>query len=71
MVRNRKTSSVKLLFVFNASHSIGDVDQATMLLDAAIRVQCQSRRFDWTKRRGDVAISRWTCNHALETFESL
>jgi hypothetical protein len=40
LVRNRKTSGVKL-FVFNASHSIGDVDQATMLLDAAIRVQCQ------------------------------
>jgi 8-amino-7-oxononanoate synthase len=36
LARNRKTSGAKLLFVFNASHSIGDVDQATMLLDAAI-----------------------------------
>ena len=70
LARNRKTSGVKLLFVFNASHSIGDVDQATMLLDAAIRVQCQSRRFDWTKRRDDVAVNRWTCNCWLETSES-
>jgi 8-amino-7-oxononanoate synthase len=64
LARNRKASGIALLFVFNASHRIRDVDQAAVLLDAAIRVQCRSRNFDRTKRRDDVAISRWTCRHS-------
>ena len=39
LARNRTAPRAKLLFVFNALHSINDVDQAVMLLDAAIRVQ--------------------------------
>jgi len=39
LARNRKPPGAKLLFVFDASHSIDHVDQAAMLLDAAIRVQ--------------------------------
>ncbi len=55
LVRNRNTSGAKLMFVFNASHNIDDVDDATVLLNAAIRVQRQGRGFDWTKRRRDDA----------------
>lgn len=39
LARNRTAPRAKLLFVFNALHSINDVDQAVMLLDATIRVQ--------------------------------
>jgi hypothetical protein len=65
LTRNRKASGLRLLFVFNASHEIGDVDHAAMLLEAAIR---QSSR---TKRRDDVAASGWTCDRSLKTFDSL
>lgn len=44
LARNRDKSGAKLLFVFNASHSIIDVDCAAMLLDAAISAQFGSRR---------------------------
>jgi hypothetical protein len=68
LARNPKTSDAELLFVFNASHSISDIDRAIMLLDAAIRYQSRSfaGRSDGTMSR----VSRRTCNRSL-TLESL
>jgi 8-amino-7-oxononanoate synthase len=44
LLRNRTTSDGKLSFVFNASHSIDDVDQAAMFLDATIRLRRRDAR---------------------------
>jgi 8-amino-7-oxononanoate synthase len=38
-VRNRTSPAAKLLFVFNASHSVDDVDRAATILDATTHAQ--------------------------------
>jgi 8-amino-7-oxononanoate synthase len=52
VVRERAAPGAKLLFVFNALHSIGDVDQAANALTAAVDGRFARRRV-YSKRRSD------------------
>jgi 8-amino-7-oxononanoate synthase len=69
LVRNCTSPAAKVLFVFNGSQSLDDVDHAAMILDAVTHAQFARRRA-FIEQPDDVAKRAWVRNCSLETFES-